>query len=169
MACELVYIATLFYVFLCRFCCCYCCHEVWLVQLCSVVLGDTFLVLFLFCFVLYFCLGFQSKHYLFSGVLSRPLKRLSKPCSLISWTSRRSCTSRNKILWGIFKQKKVHILDVTIFYWRESKTMSGYQPKTVPDVQVLEDKYECPTCVRGSSKMDEQVLNTEVWWDSDWV
>ena len=52
-------------------------------DLCIVVLGDTFLVVFLFSFVLYFFLGFQSKHYLYSGVLSQPLKRLSKPCSLI--------------------------------------------------------------------------------------
>ena len=46
-------------------------------DLCIVVLGDTFLVVFLFSFVL---LRFSK---LSSGVLSQPLKRLSKPCSLI--------------------------------------------------------------------------------------
>ena len=53
-------------------------------DLCIVVLGDTFLVVSMFSFLfVVFCLGFQSKHYLYSGALSRPSKRPSKPCSLI--------------------------------------------------------------------------------------
>ena len=135
-------------------------------DLCIVVLGDTFLVVFLFSFVLYFCLGFQSCTQ--ASWVGHWRGRASRAAS---YYERAGDHAQVGILWGIFKQKRDHIWHSRSqnFSRKKSKTVSGYQPKTVPDVQVLEDKYECPTCVRGSSKMDEQVLHTEVWWDSDWV